>query len=354
MLTIEMLPASYGDCLWIEYGDAKDPKRILIDGGTTDTLPALLARIESVGGPCRFELVVITHIDIDHIGGALKLLGKVPKSVTIGEVWFNAYRHLPVPDDKLGPKQGEEVSKMLDSLVLPWNTSFGGGAVVVPDSGALPENTLAGGAKLTLLSPYREHLAKLRDVWEDALPEEGLLPGGGLVAVGAVGKEQDDTLGDVDVATLAGTKFKKDDKAPNGSSIAMLLEVEKKRILLGADAFAPALEKSILRLGASSSEPLRLDAFKVPHHGSKKNLSSSLLKLLRCKRYLVSTNGKKFEHPDREAIARILVHGGDQKALCFNYRSDFTKVWDDDELREEHGYTTVFPDDGAEGLTIAL
>jgi len=34
MLRIEMLPARNGDALWIEYGDAESPRRIIVDGGT--------------------------------------------------------------------------------------------------------------------------------------------------------------------------------------------------------------------------------------------------------------------------------------------------------------------------------
>ena len=33
MLKLEMLPAEYGDCLWIEYGDSRAPRRILVDAG---------------------------------------------------------------------------------------------------------------------------------------------------------------------------------------------------------------------------------------------------------------------------------------------------------------------------------
>src|SRR5688572_14613920 len=79
MYTIEMLPASLGDCLWIEYGDEHTPHRILIDGGTVGTIDAIRAKICSVAkreGRCHLELVVVTHIDADHIEGIIKLLGE--------------------------------------------------------------------------------------------------------------------------------------------------------------------------------------------------------------------------------------------------------------------------------------
>jgi hypothetical protein len=74
ILRIEMLPAEEGDALWIEYGDPKSPRRMLIDGGTMDTHPALRAKIAGLKGKRRFELMAVTHIDNDHIDAMVKLL----------------------------------------------------------------------------------------------------------------------------------------------------------------------------------------------------------------------------------------------------------------------------------------
>jgi beta-lactamase superfamily II metal-dependent hydrolase len=64
---------------------------------------------------------------------------------------------------------------------------------------------------------------------------------------------------------------------------------------------------------------LKIDAFKVAHHASQNNLSMELLQLLECPRYIISTNGDHFSHPDRQAIGRIIKYGGDRPALYFNY-----------------------------------
>ena len=69
MLKIEMLRAGHGDCLWIEYGDPQHPRRVLIDGGATGTHKRAL-RPKLLGLPekdRRFELLMVTHIDADHI-----------------------------------------------------------------------------------------------------------------------------------------------------------------------------------------------------------------------------------------------------------------------------------------------
>jgi hypothetical protein len=78
-----------------------------------------------------------------------------------------------------------------------------------------------------------------------------------------------------------------------------------------------------------------------------------LLERIDCSRYLVSTNGSIFYHPDREAIARVVVHGGARPTLLFNSRTDLDEFWADATLQERYDYTTVYPD-GDDGLTVTL
>ena len=47
MFSIEMFPAYIGDALWVEYGDADRPSRVLIDGGLVGTAGKLRERIEA-------------------------------------------------------------------------------------------------------------------------------------------------------------------------------------------------------------------------------------------------------------------------------------------------------------------
>jgi hypothetical protein len=65
---------------------------------------------------------------------------------------------------------------------------------------------------------------------------------------------------------------------------------------------------------------------KIAHHGSKKNTSVALLKLIDCPRWLISTNGDHFNHPDKECVARIIKYGKPAE-LWFNYRNDHTAPW---------------------------
>ncbi len=114
---------------------------------------------------------------------------------------------------------------------------------------------------------------------------------------------------------------------------------------------AKARPTGLDRLGPG---PTRLDAFKLPHHGSKANVDRELLERVTCRRYLVSTSGAVFGHPDREAMARVIKFGGPTPTLCFNFASAKNRVWDDDTLRADHGYATVYPEAGEEGLAVEL
>jgi hypothetical protein len=357
MLRIEMLPASYGDGLWIEYGDPSAPRRVLIDGGLMGDAPKLVARTVTAGaasggaahGKCRLELLVISHLDADHIGAPLAFLQKLPDHVEIGDIWFNGRKHLP--GGTLSFKHAEEVSALLAARKLPWNQAFRGGPVMIPATGALPVKELAGGATLTLLSPGRAELLTLAKRWDEELGRGGAQGTLGLREAAPRAAKEQNPSGPLDVRALAATPFEADATAPNGSSIAFLFEHGGRRVLFGADAHAAVLERSLGRL--SGSAQVSLDAFKIPHHGSGKNLSAGLLAAVDCRRFLVSTNGRVYHHPDREAVARI-VHGVKGPTVYFNYRTLRNEPWADAALRAAHGYEAVYPAAGEEGLVLEL
>jgi hypothetical protein len=158
------------------------------------------------------------------------------------------------------------------------------------------------------------------------------------------------------LADVKNRPFKEDTAAPNGSSIAVLAEFAGKRVLLGADAHPSLLEQAIQTLlrDSGNAKKLRLDAFKVSHHGSQNNLSPALLRLIDCRNYLVSTNGAVFSHPDRVAIARIIQNGGRQPHLWFNYRSADNEVWAKPALQTKYHYTATYAANAEAGLRFSL
>lgn len=96
---IEMLLASEGDCILVTLPDADI--RILIDGGVGDTYKnSLKDRLLQLKSENKvINLLIVTHIDNDHIGGIIELLkengsNKESRIVKIDDIWHNSYRHL--------------------------------------------------------------------------------------------------------------------------------------------------------------------------------------------------------------------------------------------------------------------
>jgi hypothetical protein len=370
MFRIEMLPAGHGDSLLITYGQPDAPHHVLIDGGPFYAFEdAKFVERETLANRVRgliaageaLELLVITHVDADHIEGAVKLLASRTPDLVIQDVWFNGWRHLlPQPLGVLGPVQGEMLSALIQNQGLSWNGAFDGAAVVVEPDEPLPQVNLPGGMSLTLLSPTPAKLETLADVWAQVLREEGLdpdLPDEALARLKKSKRLKPVVLAaeELDIAELAEEPFESDESEANGSSIAFIADYEGKRCLFAGDAHPTVLESSVRQLLAQQGEcRLHLDAFKIPHHGSKNNISPALLGLLACRNYLVSTDGNYFDHPDSETVARIIVHGGDRPVLHFNYRSVENASWDDDALKAEYGFDTVYPRQEGQGLTIDL
>ena len=366
MFRIEMLPAQQGDALWIEYGDPAHPHRILVNAGTPPTYQVVRDRIRQLPEETRdIELFIVTHIDTDHIGGALRLLADDALGFQPGDIWFNGWRQLPAAAtaDRLGPIDGEILSRLIDRGGWSWNGAFSGGAAVVPADGPLPSCELAGGMTLTLLSPGPGQLQDLKREWIQVVRDAGLDPdhpeatAAALQALAARKGVRSDRLGsdDIDVHKLAEAPFVADRSVANGSTIAVLAEFDGQSALLGGDGFADVIAAGVRRLvQARGRYKLALDALKLPHHGSTHNLDTDLLSLLSCGKYLVSTSGAIFGHPDREAVARILVAGGTERALFFNYRTPVNAIWNDPRLRREFEYEVTYPADNVPGLAIDL
>lgn len=345
-ITIEVLQGGYGDALWVECARDGRPWRMVVDGGPPEAYGALKARIDALApGERVFDVVVVSHIDSDHIGGMLPLLAR--EDIDVGDVWFNALAQLPAPDQSLTRSvgQGEDLVELLTGVSrprpLPWNRAFDGCAVVTPGDRTFRELNLPGGPRITLLSPTPKRLLALRRVWDQALSRlqrgesEELEPPAPAEPL-------------ADLAALAATKTVNDTSAPNGSSIAFLLEHRGASCLLGADAFPTVLGGALWCLANARGRLVAVDAVKLPHHGSQKNVSAKLLTVVPSKQFLISTNGERFGHPDDVALARAVTAGGPGTTLWFNYPATAkTRRWADRALAERYELTTRFADSGA-------
>lgn len=350
-LRLHVLPAGHGDCFVIEYGADSKIHRVVVDGGTANNSHHLLS-VLNTHAERALDLLVITHIDSDHISGILKLLAD-PAFRRFNDVWFNGYAHL-LGDNNLQPfgsQQGEVLTKALLTSGVPWNAAFGRRAVALNEAGQPVTTTLPGGAVVTILSPNRGHLAALRPRWDAEVRAAGLVPTQAAPPPGVRASFQRMGPTSLDIRELAASRFQPDKSPSNASSIALLFEFGGRRILLGADAFADVLTASLRAIG--SGRPVPVDVFKVPHHGSQGNLHEELLKAAPAKRYVISTNGDVHRHPDAVAIARV-VATMDAPHLVFNYRSEMTKIWADlENATGPFSFTTQYGD-GERGLVLDL
>lgn len=366
-LEVRSLPARQGDALWIRWGDGLR-RQLLVDMGTEEVGQALRARIGALPeDQRRFELLVVTHVDRDHIGGVLTGLVEPDPlpGFELNDVWFNGWLHLDgrtAPKagpslESMGPAQGERLSRWLEKG--PWNEAFERGPITRVTGQPLHRIELPEGLGLTVIGPPPERLVEFQPTWkqevEKALRKGNLTVDGVSAGLERMGSKEPPLLEELaHLEELAASEAKKDRSRANGSSIALVLEHEGKRVLLSGDAFAQDLIDGLHAY--DTARPVPLDLFKLPHHGSSKNISDALVEAVECPRWLFSTDGTQFRHPDSIAIARILLgalgpNRKPQPELLFNVPSTFNGWWDNEAWMALFKYTVEYGDPG-EGLTV--
>ena len=323
---------------------------MLIDMGTEQIGKRIRNDIETLPQDQRtFDLLLITHADRDHIGGVLTCLAEsdpIP-GLEIDDVWFNGFQHLSggiigAGLEPMGPAQGERLSNWLTGQV--WNRAFNGGPIQRLPGEDLPVVALHDGLKLTVLGPTPQRLVELEPTWKDEVAkalEKGTLTN---VSPGleSLGPKVPPMLEDVeDLEILAETENTPDGSEANGSSIALLLQYKGRSIVLSGDAFADDLVAGIM--AASGNRRMHVDAFKLPHHGSKKNVSKSLVECVDSDSWVFSTDGNRFRHPDPVALARVISYSRIRSPLVsFNVPSKFNGWWDNDDWRGMYDYRTEY------------
>ena len=379
-MTVNVLPALNGDCILVEYTTLH---YILIDGGYVDTykehlLPKLRAIAKRSG---VLDLLVVTHIDSDHISGVIKLLEEDELPIQISSIWYNGYRHVQsdalttnVPESfvhrnlskeakgletrPISAKQGCTLSALIARRGITWNEPAKGKAIHTPLS--FPLNN----AVIHLLSPSQGDIENLEFFWKKRLIKDGLLSK-------AHSEEYWDDAFEYslsqekpgfhfhnkmvskcfDLGKIKEEPYEPDSSATNGSSISFALESEGKKILFLGDAHAETIVESLKTLFGENNKPYHFDAVKLSHHGSFNNNSPELLSMIKTDKWLISTNGDKYNHPDIATLAHIITEGEDNK-LFFNYSLPVCRDLMQPVYQEEYDFDVVLPDE--EGIVITL
>ena len=373
------LPALNGDCILVEF---QTSHYILIDGGYVDTyenyLLPTLKEIESRGG--KLDVVVVTHIDGDHISGIIRLLEDMP--IGIGEIWYNGYRHIQsvavTTEDKetfvhrsickesqseeckpISAKQGCTLSALIARNGIPWNIPWKGNTIMAPMSFTL------GDAIIHVLSPNNEDIGTLESFWKKRLIKDGLLkkahseefwddayefslskdmPGFHL--------HEKKVSKSYDLLKLCKEAYEPDGSASNGSSISFVLETKGKRLLFLGDSHSETVVVSLRALYGEEKVPYIFDAVKLSHHGSYNNNSPELIKLIVSDKWLVSTNGDKYNHPDMPTLAHIITKGKGMK-IYFNYYLPICRELSDGLYHKDFDFEIITPE-GENGIQIEI
>ncbi len=366
MLKIRMLPAREGDALWIKWGDETAPRQMLVDMGVHATGESIRKRFDAdlTIAERHFDLLVVTHVDRDHIEGVVSGIAEPDPlpGLLFCDVWFNGWPHLdggvapgaPTHIESFGSPDGERFTTWLKTQ--PWNQVVYRKGIFWDTDGEPPTYELSGGLKLTVLGPTPARLKKLRGEWaKDAKKafKKGDLAevSEGIESYGPKTPPKLDTK--LHLRKLAEKDVdEKDDSPSNGASISLLLSYDGFNIVLGGDAWGDDLTKALLHVGNGS--PLAIDAFKLPHHCSKKNVSKELVEAVECPLWLISTDGNRYRHPDPVAIARILQYSAhDDAHLAFNAPSKYNGWWSNSDWKTRFGYTSETGSE-TDGLSISF
>jgi beta-lactamase superfamily II metal-dependent hydrolase len=315
-MKIKFLQAFNGDSILISFKDDTNKNRnILIDGGTPRTYQRFLkAELEHLLNENEsIDLLIVTHIDDDHIGGIKELYQdtKLDRSF-IKNVWFNS-GNLISDYFKDNREKTREVNIIMDDQT---NMSVGQGITLenaLISDGKWSQSLirvnkkpiLFYGSQITILSPSDKGLKKLHKKWQIEVDK-------------TVNMSNNHDDFSIPVSELVKRKFTEDKAVPNGSSIAILIENQGSKALLLGDAHPSVIIESLKNLEYTDENKLKVDIVKVSHHASKGNTKPELLSLIECDNYMISTDGNKHGLPDKEAIARIIAHNPNCK-LYFNY-----------------------------------
>ena len=336
--TIQMLKADIGDAFIIDVKEGEESFTMVVDGGPRRSMRTIVPAIEALE---RIDMMVLTHYDSDHIGGILEYLtNNKEKAKLINKYWINCPHIRVRMDNKVSASEMATLKTFFEQLEaegaeVDWREEVLQGMTYTSSNGLV---------KLEVITPTLESRKLNEEVYDKDMEKK-------KISAARVLNDFDTPLQE-----LADRKTPSSRQVVNNASISFIMETPDCRILMLGDVQSGDVYKYLteLREGEkySKEHKLKVDYVKVPHHGSRYNLTSELLDIIDCDNYLISTCGgeevaegkdTKYNHPDRMTIAKILLHEGRNKGnkinLYFNYNNgDFearkTYLFHKEELEE--------------------
>ena len=398
--TLDALNAGKGDALVLTWGAGKGHIALIDGGPSTVYADAILPHLQALAGtnpvgtqnPVIVDLVVVSHVDDDHINGIIDLANAIDTAqkqlhtlpAKVAEVWHNAFADMqflaefadepdlqqairdadaapaalhgetatpkddPTVDDITAGAQSVAQGRQLDRILKTINVSRNASFADREDFARSGPPLDVHGLRVTVLAPNTALLDKLRTEWRKELKK--LL------------KRQADkkTAG---VRALAAAFD--DPSIPNQSSIVLLVEFDGKSMLLTGDARGDHIIRA-LNDDPNVAVPLNVDLFKVPHHGSDHSNGTRLFQTVIADHYVISGNGEHGNpHPDAlealfttQAGRSITVHLTNRPTIGAKKPADkkkaqrAQKVLDD--AAGDPNTTIVYRDDPAFAVSVPL
>jgi beta-lactamase superfamily II metal-dependent hydrolase len=340
-MRIKVLKAFNGDSSLVSFNDIDGvPRNIVIDGGIGENyMQAKGSKGKPVFGELKkcideiknakqhIDLLILTHIDDDHIGGILKWF-KYDKAVPdlVKEVWFNSGGLIAEYFKEKENKELEihlEISKT-NKTSIKQGKEFG--EFIYDKNIILQGDELERfGVKFSILSPDKVRLKKLLKEWTKKDP-----------ALKTAAKKNDYGVSISD--HIVNDSFDPDTAIANGSSIAFILTWEERNFLFLADAHPSVIVEGLNGFGFSGKSPLICELVKVSHHGSSGNTSVSLLSCINCSEYIISTNGNGHQHPHKQMLTRLISQKPECK-IWFTYKERMEMIFSEKDRKEHNEFT---------------
>ncbi len=297
---VEMLDVKAADAFLIHYIDDEEKSHIImVDSGNYGDSEKIIRHIRDYYDKVNYngwrgyviDLAVVSHPDDDHIGGYVHMLEEI-RDGKLKDFCFNAFwvndptQHEFVPDDVKNVRTQKSLDERLKCVYNYKEDDSKNLLDLIDEVGVYREEAFAGeqlnSPKITILSPTKDYYESLLPKFRNRMKF--------YWAIEALEENQyseDKDISDKDSLSKTLDSAKDDGSAHNQSSIVFLLETDDdKKYLFTGDAGRDAFNHVPQDLLDSFNG---VDWMKIPHHGSKHNLDTRIIKHVNPKVAYIST-----------------------------------------------------------------
>lgn len=318
-LEIDFLPVGNGersgDAIAFRYGDFSDKHKqyvVVIDGGTIESGKALVKHIKEFYGSC-VDLAILTHPDGDHSSGLREVLNEL----TVGELWMHKpWEHSKEILDMF--VDGRITSNSLsERLKDAYNYAYEVEQIAIK-KGIKIKEPFAG---VNFNNGIIKVLGPTEDYYETLIPEFTKSPEQKSAIQKAFSGIKDAVKWIVETMVIETLGEDGETSAENNSSCITLLEFDNEKFLFTGDAGIQGMQKAIDFANSKHIDISQIRFMQVPHHGSHRNVSPSILNQIKCQTAFISSAKDSPKHPSKKVVNALIrreanVHATNGELKC--------------------------------------